>query len=283
MTLATVDFRSGNAARDVTRSFLESGFAAIENHPVPHRLLQDLYSSWDEFFVNGDPADFATDVESQSGYFSPAQAETAKGSDRQDLKEYFQYWPGGQLPDQTREITLDYYNRLFDLAKIIVTWIHENTPPDLWTYAQQPLAEYLSRAQTMVRILRYPPLTGCEEPGAIRAGAHEDIDFITLLPTASQSGLEIRPRDAEWQPVVAPAGAIIINIGDMLQELSGMQLPSTTHRVVNPTGDAARCARLTAPQFCHPYPETVLSERYTAASYLKERLLEINTSELRPR
>jgi isopenicillin N synthase-like dioxygenase len=281
--LKTIDFSTPSAPQDITASFLDSGFAVIENHPVPRSLLTDLYNRWDTFFVSGNPDRFTTTVDSQSGYFSPVQAETAKGSEKQDIKEYFQYWPGGELPEVVKDITLTYYNTLFNLAKHILTWVHEHTGPDLWVHADKPLAEYLCEAQTMVRILRYPPLTGDEEPGATRAGAHEDIDFITLLPTASQSGLEIRPRGSDWQPVQAPDGAIIINIGDMLQELSGHQLPSTTHRVVNPTGDAAAKARLTAPLFCHPYPETVLSEKYTAANYLRERLIEINTSELRPR
>lgn len=278
-----IDYKSGTAARDITQSFLESGFAAIENHPVPLDMLKSLYEQWEDFFTSDHVETFATDVDSQSGYFSMTQAETAKGSEKQDIKEYYQYWPGDRLPDETREITLAYYDTLFDLAGKILGAVQEHTDKELWTHADRPLADYLSKKQTMVRILRYPPLTGEEEPGAIRAGAHEDIDFITLLPTASAAGLEIKPRGTEWQPVVAPDGAIIINIGDMLQELSGMQLPSTTHRVVNPEGADVDRPRLTAPQFCHPYPETVLSERYTAASYLKERLNEINTTDLKPR
>lgn len=281
--LQTIDFSSADAPAAMTRSFLASGFAVIENHPVPSQLLTELYSQWDRFFVAGQPERFATTADSQSGYFSPVKAETAKGSDKQDIKAYFQYWPGGTLPEEVRDITVSYYNSLFALAGDILTWVHEHTDPALWRNADKPLKDYLSRDQTMVRILRYPPLTGTEAPGAIRAAAHEDIDFITLLPTASQSGLEIKPRGADWQPVVAPEGALIINIGDMLQELSGQQLPSTTHRVVNPTGPAAREARLTAPLFCHPYPDSLLSERYTAASYLRERLIEINTRDLQPR
>jgi len=104
-----------------------------------------------------------------------------------------------------------------------------------------------------------------------------------MLPAASESGLQIKPKGTDdWIPVEAPPGSIVINVGDMLQELTNGAMPSTTHQVVNPTGDAANKARLTAPVFCHPYPEMVLSDRYTAKSYLHERLSEINSIELRP-
>ena len=133
----------------------------------------------------------------------------------------------------------------------------------------------------MCRILHYPALTGDETEGAIRAGAHEDINFITLLPAATASGLEIKPGDSDWLPVSAAPGSIFINIGDMMQELTRGALPSTTHRVVNP--DAAdNTARITAPVFCHPVESLRLSERHTAGSYLNERLTEINPEALRP-
>ena len=134
----------------------------------------------------------------------------------------------------------------------------------------------------MLRILRYPPFTEIEPGRAIRAAAHEDINFITLLPAANQSGLEIKPKGEDWTSVEAPAGSIIINIGDMLQELTQGMLPSTTHRVVNPDGADTGSARLTAPVFCHPYDDLVLSERYTAGQYLYERLAAINPAGLVP-
>ncbi len=181
------------------------------------------------------------------------------------------------------KLTLRYYEEIFNLGKTVMSWLQMNSPQEIWTSLEKPFEEYLSRNQTLLRILRYPPLTGNESPNAMRAGAHEDINLITMLPAANESGLEIKPKTSNaWIPIEAPKGSIIINIGDMLQELSNGLIPSTTHRVINPSGSAAKKARLTAPIFCHPYPEMVLSERYTAKSYLHERLSEINADELRP-
>ena len=68
---------------------------------------------------------------------------------------------------------------------------------------------------------------------------------------------------------------MLLNIGDMLQEVSGGYFPSTKHRVVNPAGEYMHASRMSLPLFLHPRPDVVLSDRYTAASYLNERLNEL--------
>lgn len=277
-----VDMGSRDAAAEVADSLVNSGFAAITNHAIPLQDLLDFYSAWDDFFTTGKPEDYATDAASQAGYFSRADAETAKGAAAQDIKEYFQYWPWGPVPPALKTRTASYYESVYLLACRILEGLQQNTPEKLWQRLECPLKDCLSRSETMLRVLRYPPMTGNEPDQAIRAGAHEDINFITLLPVASRPGLEIRPGDQDWQAVDAPPGTIIINIGDMLQELTRGALPSTPHRVVNPTGADRAMARLTAPLFCHPYPAMRLSDRYTAAEYLLKRLREISPEAVRP-
>jgi len=134
--------------------------------------------------------------------------------------------------------------------------------------------------QSLLRVLHYPPIDDDDvEPGAIRAGAHEDINLITLLPSANEPGLQVKARDGSWLDVPCDFGNLIINIGDMLQEASGGYFPSTTHRVINPDGHDTKKARISLPLFLHPRPDVVLSERYTAGSYLQERLQELRSSD----
>jgi isopenicillin N synthase-like dioxygenase len=124
----------------------------------------------------------------------------------------------------------------------------------------------------------------------VRAGAHEDINFITLLVGASAAGLEVLSRRGEWVPFTADGDTIVVNIGDMLQRLTNHVYPSTTHRVVNPPGDLARQPRYSVPFFLHPNPDFLIDvlpscvssdnpSRYpqaiTAHGYLVERLREI--------
>ena len=156
-------------------------------------------------------------------------------------------------------------------------WLQENTDSSLWHKIDRPFPEYLSEEHTLLRVLRYPPIKGPLAPKALRAAAHEDINLITLLPAADEPGLELKSKSSdEWFPLEAPTGSIVVNIGDMLQELTDGSLPSTSHRVVNPKREHAQNSRMTAPVFCHPNPELILSERYSAEDYLSERLKEIN-------
>jgi isopenicillin N synthase-like dioxygenase len=139
-----------------------------------------------------------------------------------------------------------------------------------------------------MRLLHYPPIEG--EPGSnVRAGAHEDINTITLLLGAEEAGLELLTKDGRWIPVAPKPGELVVNIGDMLQRLTNGLLRSTTHRVVNPPRERRGRSRYSMPFFLHfrsdfliePLPGTVPpGERakwppITANEYLQERLREI--------
>jgi isopenicillin N synthase-like dioxygenase len=147
----------------------------------------------------------------------------------------------------------------------------------------------IADGNSVLRLLHYPPV-GADAGGSIRAGAHEDINLITLLLGAEEAGLELLGRDGRWLSVSPPEGALVVNIGDMLQRLTNHVLPSTTHRVRNPEGARARRSRYSMPFFLHlrsdfpiaTLPQCVTPEnpdRYpvpiTADDYLQERLREI--------
>ena len=270
---------SPDPGHDVAESLKASGFAIISQHGIAPNVFSELFDAWGKFFADEERFDYRADPETQTGYFSPQLAETAKGSQQPDIKEYFHYRPDCRIPAQLATVTRNYFDAVFALGVKMHSWIQQHTDPALWQKLDNPLAGCLSHQQTMCRILSYPPLTGKEQVGAVRAAEHEDINFLTLLPAATTGGLEIKPRGNEWMPVVAEPGSIILNIGDMLQELTDGALPSTTHRVVNPEG-ADNATRMTAPVFCHPQPTLRLSPRHTAASYLAERLYEITRPEL---
>src|SRR5438445_636951 len=104
---------------------------------------------------------------------------------------------------------------------------------------------------SILRPIHYPPITQDDIPN-VRAGAHEDINFITLLVGASAEGLQVLTREGEWLPITTQGDAIVVNIGDMLQRLTNHVYPSTTHRVVNPKGANARKPRFSVPFFLHP-------------------------------
>lgn len=214
--------------------------------------------------------------ETHDGFFPASISETAKGNTVKDIKEYYHVYPWGRIPDSLRANILAYYDKANALAAELLEWIETYSPEDVKAKFSMPLPEMIANSQkTLLRILHYPPMTGSEEMGAIRAAAHEDINLITVLPAANEPGLQVKAKDGTWLDVPSDFGSIIINIGDMLQEASGGYFPSTSHRVINPEGTDKTKPRISLPLFLHPNPAVVLSERYTADSYLMERLREL--------
>ncbi|MEC7939764.1 MAG: 2OG-Fe(II) oxygenase family protein [Pseudomonadota bacterium] len=276
MKLETVDYLADDAAEQFVRSLRETGFGVLKNHPIPKELVESIYENWYQFFISEEKENFHFNVETQDGYFPPSVSEVAKGHAVKDIKEYFHVYPWGQIPEQLKEQILDYYQRANAFAQELLSWVEAHAPQEVQEKFSIALSEMINGSeQTLLRVLHYPPMQGDEEPGAIRAAAHEDINLLTVLPAANEPGLQVKSQNNEWLDVPCDFGNMIINIGDMLQEASGGYFPSTTHRVINPTGARQEKSRISLPLFLHPKPEVVLSEKYTADEYLMERLREL--------
>jgi len=276
MQVQVVDYSAPNAAEKFVKSLHETGFGVLINHPVKQSLVESIYKNWQEFFLSEEKHSFAFDPEKQDGYFSPDISETAKGHSKKDIKEYFHIYPWGRIPAQLKEEILEYYQLTSQLAAELLDWVEAHSPSDIAEKYSEALSNMIKDTpNTLLRVLHYPPLTGSEEAGAVRAAAHEDINLLTILPAANEPGLQVQQQDGEWIDVPADFGNLIINIGDMLQEASAGYFPSTSHRVINPTGNGSDKSRISLPLFLHPRSEVVLSDKHTQASYLLERLREL--------
>jgi isopenicillin N synthase-like dioxygenase len=276
MILEAVDYQSPTAAQDFVKSLRETGFGVLKNHPIRQQLVSDIYQNWHDFFNSEEKHNFRYNVGTQDGYFPPDVSETAKGHSKKDIKEYFHYYPWGQCPTAHKAQLAQYYQEANQLAEQLLGWIEQYTPSDIASHYSQPLSSMIEKSdQTLLRVLHYPPLKGDEELGAIRAGAHEDINLITILPAANEPGLQVQLKNGDWINVPCDFGNLIVNIGDMLQEASAGYFPSTSHRVINPEGTDKTKARISLPLFLHPRPDVKLSERHTAGTYLHERLVEL--------
>jgi isopenicillin N synthase-like dioxygenase len=276
MQVRVVDYRAADAAEQFTRSLHETGFGVLVNHPIQQSLVEKIYADWLAFFGTEEKHQFAFSKEKQDGYFSTEISETAKGATQKDIKEYFHIYPWGRVPAQLKADADTYYAQANTLAQELLSWVERYTPPEIAKRYREPLSNMIKDSQqTLLRVLRYPPLTGSEPAGSIRAAAHGDINLLTILPAANEPGLQVQGKDGTWHDVPCDFGTLTINIGDMLQEASEGYYPSTQHRVINPTGDGAKKSRVSLPLFLHPRNDVVLSDRYTADSYLQERLREL--------
>lgn len=275
MNVKTVDFKSPSAPKEFTHSLKDTGFAILKNHPISPELIENTFSEWKTFFSSQEKFNYTFDPAKQAGFF-PFRSENAKGAKQKDLKEFYHYYPWGELPTAAKKHTQEMYRRMSELGATLLSWIEENTPSDVRAQFSTSLSEMVAKSpETLLRAIHYPPLTGSEEEGAVRAAAHEDINMITLLPAASAPGLQVLDLAQIWHDVPCDIGAIAINSGDMLKEASGGYYPSTTHRVMNPSGPDAKLPRYSMPLFLHARPEIRLSKKHTAKSYLEERLREI--------
>jgi isopenicillin N synthase-like dioxygenase len=279
-------------------SFEEFGFAIVRDHGVPQELIDRAEDKAKAFFALPEAVKLQYKVPGGGGArgYTPFGVETAKGAAARDLKEFWHVgrelpkgdplepfmppnvWPG-EVPG-FRETFEKLYASLERSGLRILSAIalHLGLPEHYFDAT-------VEKGNSVLRLLHYPPISEAAE-GEIRAAAHEDINTITLLLGAEEAGLELLDKGGHWRPVSPPPGALAVNIGDMLQRLTAGRMRSTTHRVVNPVGPAARRARYSMPFFLHFRPDFLIdSERelgvtrredpITAHDYLSERLREI--------
>lgn len=275
MKVQKVSLKSQNVGSQLVDSFIDTGFAIVTDHGISKRIVDNVYYSARNFF--GAPSHIKNlrlfDPKTMGGYFPP-KTEKAKGAEHPDLKEFFHFYRHLESNEKITELydALELY-AVGMLKAIEDELLIRNIP----ITSSPSLSESVKGSQkTLFRLLHYPPTQDFGDDADImeRAAAHEDINLITLLPVATAPGLQVKDVQGNWHDVEADPGSIVVNVGDMLSEATKGVLPSTTHRVV--ADKAARSqSRYSMPLFLHPHPETVLSARHTADSYLKERLKEL--------
>jgi isopenicillin N synthase-like dioxygenase len=276
MDVLVVDYRDKDAPARFVESLRSTGFGVLTHHPIEKALVEKIYVEWLTFFDSDRKHAYAVDGESHDGFFSTAVSETAKGYAQKDIKEFFHIYPWGKYPREVSQAAREYYGVASQLAGELLQWIDEGTPAHIRARFSMPLPQMITDSPTaLLRVLRYPPLRGDEAPNALRAAPHEDINLITLLPAANEPGLQVMDGAGAWHDVPCDFGTLVVNIGDMLQEVSGGYYPSTTHRVQNPVGAGRLQSRISLPFFFQPRNDVRLSERYHAGEYLDERLQEL--------
>lgn len=299
------DYTSGGAAprsrliETLGEGLREFGFLNVEGHGIDSSLIRGTYDLWQRFFALPDEVKRKyAGVEGGARGYTPFGVEHAKDNPLPDLKEFWHVgqeppeghpfrneYPGNVWPAEIPEIkepTLRLYSSLERVAENLLRALAE-----YFDMPRDAFSSMMSVGNSILRILHYPPVRPEQAP-AVRAAAHEDINLITLLCEATDSGLEILTRDGEWMAVETGPGQIVVDAGDMLSRFTNEVIPATTHRVVNPAENAAR-DRYSMPFFVHPYSacDLTIPERFTgpdsppkyppitAGQFLEQRLREI--------
>jgi isopenicillin N synthase-like dioxygenase len=288
-------------ARDLGASFRRYGFAVVSEHGLDQAVIDGALARTKAFFALPKETKRRYHQPGTGGAraYTPFGVETAKGHTHYDLKEFWhvgrdlpeghpyrRYMPDNVWPTEVegfREYVSGMYGALDALGVRILRAIARDL-----TLGDGFFDEPVRLGNSVLRLLHYPPVPA-DGPN-VRAGAHEDINVITLLLGAEEAGLQLLDRDGRWLPVSPPEGAVVINIGDMLQRLTNHVLPSTSHRVVNPAPERRGFSRYSTPFFLHFEPEYLIRtlptcvspdnpDRYpepiSADEFLQQRLREI--------
>lgn len=281
MTVATIDYTDADAPREFSRSLRDTGFAVLENHPVPADLVPTIGREWLAFFASSAKEKYVHTGAAQDGFF-PCDPVLA-GEPPRDRKEFFQVRPGGQYPAEVSAAALEYFAGAAALAAELLSWIEARSPAEVRARYSIPLRDMLAGATgSLLRVQHYLPLPAAPRPDLMRAIAHTDLNLLTVLPTPQEPGLQVRDVNGDWHEIPRRDGSIVINIGEMLQEASGGYFPATLHRVRPPAGGEALGSRLSLPLFLHPAADVVLNNGETAATFLARRVDELRAIGWRP-
>jgi isopenicillin N synthase-like dioxygenase len=284
--VSLVDFgdesTSGVLGRRLYRALTETGFVRLRRpRHYDYGMICAVYDAVRLFFDLPESELrrlYEPEIRGERGYM-PRRVETAQGASRPDEKRYFSIgrvgaslhenlWPEeDQLPG-FRSLMM----QCFTMFDRVMNDLAECLGPVIGV---PRLAEGLAGGESIWRIINYDELDGSEPQDAVRSHEHRDAGLLTLLPTATGSGLEIL-ADGAWTDVAADADELIVNAGDALEVLAsahGHHLPSTVHRVVN--GNRGR--RISAPYFGHVNRAFILDPAtgLTEGAFLDQRLNEI--------
>ncbi len=299
MALYEQDFDAFSQA--LGAAFERYGFAVLGDHGLDPALLARVDAATKAFFALPEEIKYQYHRKGQGGArgYTPFGVETAKGYAHHDLKEF--YHVGRDLPEghayrdhmadniwpaevaDFHAATYELYTALDTLGKKVLRAIAVYLKLD-----KEFFTPIVKDGNSVLRLLHYPPVN---TPGeSVRAGAHGDINVITLLLGAEEPGLQLLDRDGQWLPITPPQNCIVCNIGDMLSRLTNGFLPSTQHRVINPAEARKDFARYSTPFFLHfesPYVIKTLPgcitpehpdqfpESITAHDFLMQRIREI--------
>ena len=282
-------------------SFRSFGFAVVTDHGIDPKLIDTAWKATRQLFELPEEAKrryYSAELAGQRGY-TPFGTEIAKDAAHVDLKEFWHVGrdlPAGHrfrdhMPDNIWPTELAEFEAIFtdmyaafdragnQLLSAIARYL--GLSPD-W------FADKVEHGNSVMRLLHYPPIPA-DAPG-IRAGAHGDINLITLLLGAEEGGLQLLTRQGEWLSIAPPEGALVINVGDMLERLTNNQLPSTIHRVLNPPPERRHIPRYSMPFFLHLASDVLIEtlpgcidadhpnlypSPITANDFLVQRLIEI--------
>ncbi len=281
MSIPTIDFTGFNESdahhrqavgRLVNAACTDVGFFSVVGHGIDEDIITQAHHAAHSFFdmALDDRMGAAKPNPTYPYGYAPFSSEALNrslgGSAVPDLKEAYSVGPVGDPPrpvDQMTAVERDvwaptlwppampelrpameaYYSGMATLAATIM----ESFACALGL-GEGWFDQFIDAHGSALRLAHYPALPGRPRSGEVRAGAHTDYGTLTILRLDAEPGLQVQDLDGSWFDVEAPDGALVVNIGDLMQRWTNDRWRSTMHRVVVPEGRHG-VRRLTIPFF----------------------------------
>ncbi len=225
----------------------EVGFFQLVDHGVDPAFVEEYFTALRSFFALPDSIKARID-KAQSPWFRGWERVGSELTDLSvDYREQIDVWT--ELPPRPRDIEPPYL-RLDGPNQ----WPDDETVPgfrrvverfqrEMGAIADQLMAAmcvglglppdhldklFGERRSSLVKLIHYPPTP----PGEAGVNAHHDAGFLTLLWQHGVAGLQVLNEDGDWIDVPASDDAIVVNLGEILQSMTGNYFVATTHRVI---------------------------------------------------
>ncbi|KND50030.1 MAG: Oxidoreductase [Parcubacteria bacterium C7867-008] len=267
LTLNLGSLTSGDPERvdlfveSLRKAFGQTGFLFLENHGISQQLIEKATRAMHAFFTQLTPEQRSKYIvpgsHGQMGY-TPMNIERAEGAATEDLK-HFWHTHKGECPDVeelpsftlTQQMLYEEFTRVYRLVMQGVA-LSLGLPGNHFDFLE---------GDSLTRALHYPAHDNPQDDdAAIRRGgnivgmcaaAHTDINMLTLL-LAREPGLQLW-HEGEWMSAhITNPNVLIVNVGDMLEHLTGGRYRSGKHRVVCQPG----LERFSVPHFGHVRGDT---------------------------
>ena len=290
ISMLDIKNRDEKTIHELSLALTSHGFFTITDHGISDEILAQSYKLSKDFFdLNENIKNtYAHPEKAGARGYTPFGKETAVGETTPDLKEFWHHGPQVDESFDSRiasNINVKEVQAFNDQCDLLFNQLNNLGIEVLRAIAlilkldSKFFDDWALKGNSILRLIHYPPVLNSSN--TLRARAHGDINLITLLVGAEESGLEVLSPDGDWVPIVAKSKSIVCNIGDMMELATRSQLKSTTHRVVDNNTKTSK-SRYSMPFFLHPSPEIDLcsivddsTESISAHDFLEQRLKEI--------
>ena len=282
-------------ARKITRICHEVGFFSLVDHDVPDEFLDRYFGVMEAFFALPEHDKATIDkrnsphmrgwervgaelTDNRTDYREQLDVSTENPTYGHDVEPAYlrldgpNQWPAESLLPGFRATVEEFFSRLGGVADQLMAAMSLGLGLD-----EDHLGQLFGeRPLSFVKLISYPP----SPPGEAGVNAHHDAGFLTVLVQRGVGGLQVQNPAGQWIDVPPRPGAFVVNLGEMLQAITGNYFVATTHRVITAE------ARLSSGYFHGPDLRTRLdpleldprfaaavaaSPRHAAAGFMAQR------------